>query len=79
MAAAVPDSLMRDLVADQRRGVSAPASIASVPGAPPAPERVRGTGWVEAGFPDRTRDFERMDAIVAGMVGGPNDTSRLRR
>ena len=79
MREAVPDSLMAGIVADSRRGVSDPRSIASAPGAPPPPERPKGTGWqVDVGFPDRSRDFEQMDAIVAGMVGGPNDTSRLK-
>jgi hypothetical protein len=36
MKMAVPDALVRDLVNDQRRGVSAPASMASTPGAPTA-------------------------------------------
>jgi hypothetical protein len=78
MREAVPDQLMASLVADQRRGVSEPASLASKPGKVPY-EPVRGTGWqTDVGFPDRSRDFERMDRLVAGMVGGPNDVSKIR-
>jgi hypothetical protein len=33
----------------------------------------KGTGWQkDTGFPDRSRDFELMDAIVERHVGGPN-------
>ena len=78
MREAVPDSLMRDIVADQRRGVSAPLSMTATPGAPPPPEPQRGTGWVEPYIPDRTNDFELMDRLVEGMVGGPNDTRKFR-
>ena len=35
MYEACPDSLMRDIVNDQRRGVSPPSSLASTPGDPP--------------------------------------------
>jgi hypothetical protein len=78
MMEAVPPALMRDIVNDQRRGVAAPASMASTPDAPPSPER-RGTGWQQDhGFPDRSRDFELMDRIVESQVGGPNDTRKLR-
>jgi hypothetical protein len=45
MQAAMPDRLMRDIVADQRRGVAEPSSLAATPNAP-APA-VRGTGWVD--------------------------------
>lgn len=78
MREAVPDSLMRDIVADQHRGVSAPLSMTATPGAPPPPEPQRGTGWVEPYIPDRTNDFELMDRLVEGMVGGPNDTRKFR-
>jgi hypothetical protein len=79
MMQAVDDRLMAGIVADSRRGVSQPASLASRPDAPPPPERPKGTGWQDdIGFPDRSRDFEQMDAIVASQVGGPNDTSRLK-
>jgi hypothetical protein len=78
MREAVPDSLMAGIVADSRRGVSEPASMTATPGAPPPPERPRGTGWAEPYIPDRTNDFELMDRIVESQVGGPNDTSRLK-
>jgi len=78
MRSAVDDRLMAEIVADSRRGVSEPASMTATPGAPPPPEPQRGTGWVEPYIPDRTNDFELMDRLVEGMVGGPNDTSRLK-
>ena len=75
MRDAVPDNLMRSIVADQRRGVASPSSLASKPDAP-VPESKRGTGWVETSFPDRTNQFELMDRIVASQVGGPNNVRR---
>jgi hypothetical protein len=45
MYEAVPDSLMRDIVNDHRRGVSPPSSLATTPGEPPRPPR--GTGWAD--------------------------------
>jgi hypothetical protein len=79
MREAVPDSLMAEIVADSRRGnVPAPSSMASTPGAPPPPEPQRGTGWVQPHIPDRTNDFALMDRLVEGMVGGPNDTRKLK-
>jgi hypothetical protein len=47
MIAAMPDQLMAGIVNDHRRGVSAPASMASTPGAPPPEPRPRGAGWRE--------------------------------
>jgi|SRR6516165_805506 hypothetical protein len=42
-------------------------------------EPKRGSGWVEPRKPDdRTKQFERFDAMVAAMVGGPNDTRKLK-
>jgi hypothetical protein len=74
MMQAVPDQLMRDIVNDSRRGVAPPSSLAAKPDAPQAK---RGTGWQEHhAFPDRTKDFELMDAIVASQVGGPNNVRR---
>jgi hypothetical protein len=78
MREAVPDNLMRDIVADGRRGVASPSSMTATPGAPPPPEPQRGTGWLESHFPDRRNDFELMDRLVESQVGGPNDTSRLK-
>src|SRR6516165_2600567 len=78
MREAVPDSLVRDLVADQRRGVSSPSSLAELRDQKRDQPR-RGTGWQQdTGFRDRSRDFELMDRIVESQVGGPNDTRRLR-
>jgi hypothetical protein len=80
MREAVPDQLMRDLVADGLRGVSEPRSLASTSGPSLSVPVPHGTGWQkDVGFPDRSRDFELMDNLVAGMIGGPNDTSKLRR
>jgi hypothetical protein len=72
MLDAVPNSLMASIVADQRRGVSSPSSLASTPDAPK-----KGTGWVETSFQDRTNQFELMDRIVASQVGGPNNARRF--
>jgi hypothetical protein len=78
MAEAVPDRLLADIVADSRRGVTPPSSLASTPNAAPA-EPKKGSGWQEhVGFPDRSRQFELMDRIVESQVGGPNDTRKLR-
>jgi len=44
MSRAVDDKLMREIVADSRRGVSQPSSLIEEPKAEPAK---RGTGWVE--------------------------------
>jgi hypothetical protein len=79
MMAAVPNNLMRDIVNDQRRGASAPSSLASTPNAPPTPPPVKGTGWQEHhGFPDRTQQFELVDRMTEAMVGGANDFWKLR-
>jgi hypothetical protein len=77
MREAVPTSLVRDLVNDQRRGVASPSSLAAKPDAP-MPEQKKGSGWVETSFPDRTNQFELIDRMVASQIGGPNDTRRLR-
>jgi hypothetical protein len=38
-----------------------------------AAQPVRGSGWQkEAGFPDKRREWELVDSIVAYQVGGPN-------
>jgi hypothetical protein len=44
MCEATPDSLMRDIVADSRRGVAQPSSMAATPG-DRASEPRKGTGW----------------------------------
>jgi hypothetical protein len=79
MRAAVPDRLMADIINDQRRGVSAPSSLASTPGAPPPSEPVKGTGWVEPVVRDRTNEFALIDRMTEALAGGPNDPHMLRR
>ena len=66
---AVPDALMRELRSDALK----PNPVTQGPN--PQPTQVkRGSGWVsERGFPDRTKEFELMDRIVASQVGGPNE------
>ena len=62
MRGAVSDQLMRDIVNDQWRGVSAPASMATTPGARPEPPR-GGTGWIDPaplGPPPRVAIMDRM-------------------
>ena len=78
MMQTVDNQLMAGIIADQRRGVCEPASLTTTPGAPPPPEPQRGTGWVQPHIPDRTNDFALMDRLVEGMVGGPNDTRKLK-
>jgi len=74
MVAAVPDNVMKDIVADASRGL-APRSMIP-PARSPSP---KGTGWVQdRGFPDRSREIELVDRMVEHFVGGPNETSRLR-
>jgi hypothetical protein len=48
MMEAVPDNLMASIVADQRRGVAAPSSLASNPNAPQPEPRPKGSGWQDA-------------------------------
>jgi len=75
MAKAVPDDLMRDIVKDLRSGPGVPGWLP-----PPKSEPVvRGTGWQSLAKPeDRSRQFAMFDQMVDAMVGGPNDTSKLR-
>ena len=67
---AVPDTLMRDIVNDNRSGPSVPGWLP-----PPKSGPVdRGTGWQDPPKPeDRSRQFEVFDRMVAHMVGGPNE------
>jgi hypothetical protein len=70
MVDAVPDRLMNELRSDAMK----PNPITGGPNPQPQPQSVRGSGWVsERGFPDRTKEFELMDRIVASQVGGPNE------
>jgi len=75
MVEAVPDKLMADIVNDLRKGPGEPGWI--------KPERsepvIRGSGWQSPPkADDRTRQFAMFDQMVEAMVGGPNDTSKLR-
>jgi hypothetical protein len=77
MMKAVPDALMRELRADARRPnpvtEASSSPVTTSPSAQSQPTQ-RGTGWVpERSFPDRTKEFELVDRIVASQVGGPND------
>jgi len=66
----VDDKLMRDIVHDNRGGPSQPGWIKSESGKPV----VRGSGWQDPPKPeDRSRQFAVFDAMVAHMVGGPNE------
>ena len=70
----VDDATIRAIVAEQR--LTAPSSMARQ--SPPQPV-IRGTGWQSPPKPeDRSRQFAMFDAMVDGMVGGANDTSKLR-
>jgi len=67
---AVPDTLMRDIVNDNRGGPSQPGWLPP----PKSGPVVRGTGWQSPPKPeDRSRQFAVFDAMVAHMVGGPNE------
>jgi hypothetical protein len=91
MLEAVPDRLMRDIVNDQRRGVSEPSSMATAPGAR-APEPRGGTGWIDAqplkpppgvDILDRMMDAEDakdraaqiVEAAMARRVARPTDNA----
>src|SRR5262249_4614575 len=71
----VDDATIRAIVADRQRGIG-PSSM--VPQKGPSQPVVRGSGWVEPKVEDRSRQFAFMDDLVASMVGGPNDTSKLK-
>jgi hypothetical protein len=70
MIDAVPESVMQGVRADAFK----PNPVTSSPNPQPTSQVRRGSGWVsERGFPDRTKEFELMDRIVASQVGGPNE------
>jgi len=76
LSEAVPDKLMRDIVNDQRHGRSEPGWL---PPSKPSGVVTKGTGWTKLPeWPDRTKQFEIFDHMVASQVGGPNDTSKLK-
>jgi hypothetical protein len=67
---AVPTELVQAIVEDQRHGVGVPGWL------PPSKSEpvVRGTGWQSpAKVEERSRQFAVFDAMVAHMVGGPNE------
>jgi len=67
---AVPDTLMRDIVNDNRGGPSVPGWLPPPKSGPVG----RGTGWQDPPkAEDRSRQFAVFDAMVAHMVGGPNE------
>jgi hypothetical protein len=70
MSEAVPTELIREIVADNRK----PPTLPIVPAESPKP----GSGWVEPRVEDRSREIEMVDRMVEHMVGGPNDTSKLK-
>jgi len=69
MEKAVPTELIQEIVNDNKR--------TSLPGWLPPPKSepvVRGSGWQSPPKPeDRSRQFAVFDAMVAHMVGGPNE------
>jgi hypothetical protein len=76
MVKAVDDKLMRDIVNDLRKGPGVPGWLP-----PREPVQVPPKGSGLAGGPkpeDPTKKYEMFDQMVAGLVGGPNDTSKLR-
>jgi hypothetical protein len=76
MAKAVPDDLMRDIVNDLKHGPGVPGLL---PPSKPGEPVQRGSGWRSPPKPeDRSRQFAMFDQMVDAMVGGPNDTSKLR-
>jgi hypothetical protein len=69
MTDAVPDELMRDIVEDRKRGMT-PGWLPQLKSEPVH----RGSGWQSPPKPeDRSRHFAQFDAMVAAMVGGPNE------
>lgn len=70
MADAVPDKLMAEIVHDLRKGPGEPGWIKREPQG----GVVRGSGWQSLPeHEDRSRQFAQFDAMVAHMVGGPNE------
>jgi len=70
MAQAVPDKLMAEIVHDLRKGPGEPGWIKREPQG----EVKRGSGWQSPPKPeDRSQQFAVFDAMVAHMVGGPNE------
>ena len=73
MCDVVPDRMMADIVREQKAGLSAPSGFGA-PGPKGEKPVERGSGWQDPPKPqDRSRQFEVFDAMVAHMVGGPNE------
>jgi hypothetical protein len=75
MVKAVPDELVRAIVSDLRKGPGEPGWMKP---REPVPVAERGSGWAGPKPEDPTRRYAMFDQMVAGLVGGPNDTSKLR-
>jgi len=74
MVTAVPDKLMAEIVGDFRNGVAQLSSLSKS-----EPTRPVGSGWAEPPKArDRTNELRMFDQMVDAMVGGPNDTSKLK-
>ena len=70
MADAIDDKTMRAIVEEQQH-VSVPGWL---PPSKPGESVQRGSGWQSPPKPeDRSRQFAQFDAMVAAMVGGPNE------
>jgi len=70
MTDVVDDKLMSEIVKDLGHGPGEPGWIKRERSEPV----VRGSGWQSPPKPeDRSRQFAQFDAMVAAMVGGPNE------
>jgi hypothetical protein len=74
-AAPIDEGTIRAIVAEQRHGVSAPVSMTVQKKEAKAPPAVREQKPMRDDRSPQTRIF---DSMVDAMVGGPNDTSKLR-
>jgi hypothetical protein len=73
MCDVVPDRMMADIVREQKAGLSAPSGFGA-PGPKGEKPVERGSGWAEPPkAKDRSDEYRIFDAMVAHMVGGPNE------